>query len=1491
MVMHVELQASCSALGYQEGKSYVKEPDCIETVKDLIRFLKREDETCDIRRQLGHAQIVQNDLLPILIQYSNEETLWETVIRLLVNLTQPAILCFNGQIPEEKSMRNYFLEVESHLQLIKEAFINEEVFAVITGKLGDMLKLDWEHRHEEHRLLIERLLILIRNILHVPTNPDDEMRTDDDASVHDQVLWALHVSGLEDILLYIGSSEEERNLSMHILEIVSLMFREQDADTLAAAGVQKSESEKVKDERELQMVREQEKLQKKANQMKFSSRHSRFGGTFVVKNFKSISDNDLIYHKSHGDVSRINLDTNKKPKKKAKNRKPIIDRDVKRRSTLSIRLGLKEFCIQFLENCYNPLMYAVKDILNREKSQEHDETYYLWAMRFFMEFCRLHSGQVDLVSETMSVQAFHYIQVQLFQYYEMQQMEKKEAIVWGKRTHLALKAYQELLLTLDSMDRSGNSTLMESSKVIKSNIFYTMEFRDIFLTLLRHFDQSRQSRSYLKDLIETTHLFLKMLENFSKRTGHLVVQKKKKKVVGRKKKPRKTGQGHVEPSEQELEDLWDDISSELSAIFQGRSDIPDDIAPFDAASEIDVDQQRVDAMIQIQNCMREKKAGEAVAIFRAAREVWPDRNEFGSADIAPEDEFMALREIFMTNLPRPTSEIPGEPDYEQDEMEGEEEEMVTMETSEQEFIFRDFVVKFAKPEVLKAYVLLTADFQKNSTHTNHCCIKMLHRVAFDLGYIGMLFQISLFRVFQKIMLTPLAKAERYKEIYKFATHIVRRFVEVAENNNKIFMEILFWKTSKDAIELVEGYGSYQSKGKVLWSEDAEMEVRRLFEDYKENDEEGKDTVDCIMERITDPTKTRGQIIRELKRQELIESAKELKKAKSGTRAGPWREEDELELGELFDRYKDAPDPVGAIIPEMCKRRSRQKIIEKLLSMGLVSDRKELFKKRGKSGARSRGHWNRSDDESGDEGMRELPSDIDEGHSDNNSDVSSVSGSSSDSGDESRRGSDDDSDDNDSKNRSSDLADNMTAIITGLVEKGYKDQIAWIQRGLNRTADDREEEDEDVGVPIVPLTEENETAMEDKMFLSFLSKIGLAPPANEQEAFWRIPAELRVAELRNIATGLVLDENNHPVNADRIQIKKVERKKKQKKERKRKKEKVPKQKKNASKFAALKELVKKKSEAKKTKRIRKKPASDETGSLNDRVDSPVRENNTENQSRNSSSKKKRVKMVSSSDSDSDDDKSVTSQRSGVQSTVTGTQSDSEARTQSPERSMAGSQISHSSQKKRLKKIVSSDSESDNDEPLKNLATETQSNSDSDDDVPLKNLATETQSNSDSDDDVPLKNLATETQSNSDSDDDVPLKNLATGTQSDSDEDKENQSQDSKSQPLSFSSSSDESDQENGSTKGRDTPSSKSASQSSKRSRSSDSESEVSQGQAKKARIMDSDSDDDKPVPSATEGSFPATLYTQGQESDSDLDDHVPLRKVIQKRKIIESDDDE
>jgi len=49
---------------------------------------------------------------------------------------------------------------------------------------------------------------------------------------------------------------------------------------------------------------------------------------------------------------------------------------------------LKDFCAKFLESGYNMVMRSVRDRMTREKAQDHDETYYFWAMSFFLEFNR-----------------------------------------------------------------------------------------------------------------------------------------------------------------------------------------------------------------------------------------------------------------------------------------------------------------------------------------------------------------------------------------------------------------------------------------------------------------------------------------------------------------------------------------------------------------------------------------------------------------------------------------------------------------------------------------------------------------------------------------------------------------------------------------------------------------------------------------------------------------------------------------------------------------------------------------------------------------------------------------------------------------------------------------------------------------------------------------------------------------------------------------------
>ena len=44
------VEATCSSLGVNDGAAYHPDPECVECVKDLIRFLRRDDANHEIRR-------------------------------------------------------------------------------------------------------------------------------------------------------------------------------------------------------------------------------------------------------------------------------------------------------------------------------------------------------------------------------------------------------------------------------------------------------------------------------------------------------------------------------------------------------------------------------------------------------------------------------------------------------------------------------------------------------------------------------------------------------------------------------------------------------------------------------------------------------------------------------------------------------------------------------------------------------------------------------------------------------------------------------------------------------------------------------------------------------------------------------------------------------------------------------------------------------------------------------------------------------------------------------------------------------------------------------------------------------------------------------------------------------------------------------------------------------------------------------------------------
>nr|XP_061814353.1 protein timeless homolog [Nerophis lumbriciformis] len=1108
--MNCELLATCSALGYLEGDTYHKEADCLESVKDLIKYLRYEDDTRDVRQQLGEGHIIEHDLLPIIIQHGHDKSLFDACIRLMVNLTQPAMLCF-GKVPDDPVFSHHFLQVTSHLQAYKEAFSSEKVFGVLSETLYNLLQLEWEQRQEEDNLLIERILLLVRNVLHVPADPLEERKVDDDASVHDRLLWAIHMSGFDDLVKFLASAQSEQQWSMHVLEIISLMFRDQTPDTLVSAGHARSAEEKQRDASELEALRQKEQAENRSRTLQRGSRHSRFGGSFVVKGLKAIGNNDVIYHRNVHNFKNYTHDMGKAVRRVPRRNRQARECTDKRRSALNVRLFLREFCVDFLENCYNRLMYIVKESLIREQSQEHDETYYLWALSFFMAFNRGNNFRPDLVSETMSTRTFHFMERNITNYYEMILTDRKEATSWSRRMHLALKAYQELLMTVNEMDKSQDESVRHSSNVIKSNIFYLMEYREIFLTLLRKYDGTTQPQSYLKDLVESTHLFLRMLERFCKGRKNLVVQKKR---VKRKKSKKDTNQTVAERTPEALADTWNTVEEQLKGInFQLSESLTEGIVPFDATSETPLEEQRTEAMVRMQDALQGQFGPKALALLRAAREVWPEGDIFGSADVEPEEELELLKQILHAELPRsaPSSETQADEDVEDDADLEEEEELEAVQVSETEFKFLDFIKKFANPSILRPYLFLLKSYSKNTPHTNHCIVRMLHRVAFDLKMDALLYQLSVFHLFNKLLSDPAASA--YKELVTFAKYVLSRFFALAATNNKVFVELLFWKNVGAVREITEGYGNDGAEKMPAWTEEEEQELRNLYEEHRHS--EVPDIVETLLSLLSNSTRTRRQVVVQMVRMGLVDSAKELRKPKKGTGIVLWTKDQEEELQMLYEEYKDSDDVLGNILKKLTAKRSRARIVDKLLSMGLVSERRELYKKRSRnarpksSGAQmseedflagitqdfSDEPLNREEDEDeSEESEEEEEREMEESHNSGNGRAQSLVSTGE---------------------RQADVG----GMVSTLHKKGMSDALEWLQRCLNRAADIREKDGFSQAAPLVPLSEVCEDAMEDKSFHRLLHKLGLRAPANEQERFWRIPEKISPSQLRSAAASL------------------------------------------------------------------------------------------------------------------------------------------------------------------------------------------------------------------------------------------------------------------------------------------------------------------------------------------------------------------------------------
>lgn len=149
--------------------------------------------------------------------------------RLLANLTSPALLLYEEEIPADKTKRNYYLQIIYHLQGYKIVLGDERFWSVLSEKIGMILNVvsiffrffpltrasksfdifsirylqPSDERSEEKGLVIERILILARNVLQIPADIESEKRTDSEGTVHDQVETQIAIENFYSILLFV----------------------------------------------------------------------------------------------------------------------------------------------------------------------------------------------------------------------------------------------------------------------------------------------------------------------------------------------------------------------------------------------------------------------------------------------------------------------------------------------------------------------------------------------------------------------------------------------------------------------------------------------------------------------------------------------------------------------------------------------------------------------------------------------------------------------------------------------------------------------------------------------------------------------------------------------------------------------------------------------------------------------------------------------------------------------------------------------------------------------------------------------------------------------------------------------------------------------------------------------------------------------------------------------------------------------------------------
>ncbi|KAJ5175452.1 Topoisomerase 1-associated factor 1 [Penicillium canariense] len=585
-----------TALGGFNGEDadrYMLGDDALSCLRDIKKWLKLYDEKnnrMDVARCLGEANLVNGDLLPILsVWWANGQKSKHMTrvalacLELLVPLTWPVE--FHSQMTVNHHRHTPYIQqiqVQYKRGVLKYGGSNL-LRSIIRIALPSMA-ISRSERESRDEGILKLMLYFLRNIAIITTSArlaaeGDEEETSRSATINafqDQDAFAL-------LLTMCSNVGEDFNLQdVVLLEILFHLVKGVSVDKL----FMDEEQRKVKRSDELGDLLRKENQVKREYAKNAPTRHGRFGTMIWVKR-----DEHKVSTVSGQNVLRDDQTTLQKMDQTKKWNKPRPRRrkeDVVQNNDFNIPVhlssvatkNLRTFVEEFLDSGFNPLYTHVRKAIEREADRvlEINARQFFYTVGWFLEAerarrarqvsQRAHQGKPakDVEPDSYALVAGVLNQETFISLNRAMQnsLDNKE---WDDLT-AQMRCFTQILLTVQEMAVSPIEEDQEIAENIQNRIFYEETTHDRVLAIVRGYKD--QGFGYLDAATELAHVFLRMLERYSKENADMQIRSRRK-ANKRKKKAAAQNEAQDSAEDEEVQNSEDEDLVDTAQVTKERA--------------------------------------------------------------------------------------------------------------------------------------------------------------------------------------------------------------------------------------------------------------------------------------------------------------------------------------------------------------------------------------------------------------------------------------------------------------------------------------------------------------------------------------------------------------------------------------------------------------------------------------------------------------------------------------------------------------------------------------------------------------------------------------------------------------------------------------------------------------------------------------------------------------------------------------------------------